>query len=469
MAAANNVWGSLIPLLISLIMGGVCAVGAQTTTDEGFKTSVDVDLVTADVAIMGQPPPDLNAEDFAIYDNNIAHKTSYFSHDELPLALALVFDTSGSITQYLPWLQNIALSALQLLKTEDQVALFSFANGVSRVNDLTEDRLLIAEKIGKFKTKDGTNIYDSIYDAAQYLKKAAPHRRRAIILLSDNIQTFPPKHGADSCRVELLETFSVLFNIRIGNTFNSESNSKIMGLVEETGGEVLNVDGSMTLKDAMEMAITKIRMQYTVGFNPSEPGARGSFHKLAVRFADEHRCPDCRIAARSGYYAGIAPPLPIPEKVRINPSHSSQEINQLLIRQSIVTAGTVKEDSHDISFLVSTAEQTDPDGNPQVKVNLQIYLDGVGFKNIEDKHTCNLRVYIFYADEKGKILGSDSRKVDGFFSEESYIRVMRAGIPFSAAIPLKAKNQILRIVVYDEGRDKIGSRLIKLQNGQYRN
>ncbi len=455
---AETVFTLLIALLASLPLIGARCLVAQTTEDISHKAKVDVDLVTTDVSILSTIARELRAEDVIIYDNNVAQKISYFSHDQLPVALALVFDDSSSLA-YLPSIKYIALSALRQLKPEDQVALFSLAGGVSRISGLTEVR-----------TKPWTNIYDAIYEAAQYLNKNTPDRRRAIILISENCQTSPPKHGADSCLVKLLETLTVLYNIKIGDIWNDpyckDTNSVLEGLVEKTGGKLLNVNDS--LKDAMEMAVSLIRMQYTIGFNPSNPGIRGSFHKLEAKCAAVQDGPDCRLSARSGYYAGIALPLLVPKETVINTGHPYHEINQLLMRQTILTDVTmINKDLHDISFLASTVEQMDSKGKPQAIINLQIYLDGINFSKIEDKHTCNLRIYVFYADEKGRILGSKAQTVGGLFTEEFYGRAMRTGIPFSEIIPLKTKNQVLKIVLYDEGSGKTGSRLIKLQNGRY--
>lgn len=47
-------------------------------------------------------------------------------------------------------------------------------------------------------------------------------------------------------------------------------------------------------------------------------------------------------------------------------------------------------------------------------------------------------------------------------SDETYYRVLKTGISFSAAVPMKDEKQILKIVVYDEESDKVGSKLVRL-------
>lgn len=435
---------------------------------ESFKIKVDVDLVTTDVTVIGNAP-ELKAEDFILYDNGVAQTVSHFSRDQYPLAVAILIDGSLSIRPYLPMLQVAAASALRRLKPEDQVVLYSFNSRISRHGDLTQDRIQIADKIGKIQVALGTNIYGTIFEAANYLCKKAPRRRRAIILVSDNCHAMGTR-SAESCGVELLETNTTLYNIRTpgdnasayaGQCFQSDT--AIRRLAAETGGEVFDVQRPISLQEALEKAISALRLQYTLGFNPSSPGGKGSFHKLDVKLASVDKCPQCRLLARRGYYAGVTAPLPPPEEARSAPILSPQRTDRLLVQKSIMTAGSIDVDLAGIPFTVRTSEQNGPGGAPQIQVDLQIHLAGVTFRDVGGKHACRLCVAIFYADSKGRILGSDWRNIEGELSDENYDRALKTGVRYSAVIPLKDKKQMLKIVVYDEQSDRVGSRLVRLR------
>jgi hypothetical protein len=128
-----------------------------------------------------------------------------------------------------------------------------------------------------------------------------------------------------------------------------------------------------------------------------------------------------------------------------------------------MTAGSIDVDLPGIPFAVRTKEQTGSGGEPQVQVDLAISLAGVAFKNVDGKRACRLCVAIFCADSKGKILGSDWKNIEGQLSDEAYRRALNTGINYSAVIPLKDKRQIIKIVVYDEQSDKVGSRLVRFR------
>jgi Ca-activated chloride channel family protein len=453
---------------------GANVLKGKDATDKNHKIKMDVDLVAADVSVIGTPEPELKAEDFAIYDNGVAQEIRYFSHDQRPMAVALLVDVSNSTREYLTSLRMAAVSALRQLKPEDQVALYLFAAKTWKKKILTKDKAMIAQEIGAFDESKincgcATNIYDTIYNASKYLEKAAPDRRRAIILISDNCQSGVFKRSQEDCLTELLESATTLSGIRTQGDRDSgctASQKGIKNLAEETGSDVVEILKPTSLKAVLEKAVSNIRMQYTVGFNPINPDAKGTFHKLRVELKLPKRCPECRLIARRGYYSGISAPLPPKEKA-LN-GNPAKDIDRMLVQRSIFIAGTGYQELEGINFYPSTVERKGADGQPQVVVNLQIFPDKVNFKTENDLHACNLHAMIIYADKNGHILGSDSRKIGGSLSQKTYEQTLRQGISFSRAIPLKVPDQLLKIVVYDEANDMAGSQLLRLNNASYR-
>jgi hypothetical protein len=355
-----------------------------------------------------------------------------------------------------------------LRKPEDQVALYAFAYSYRRLSDLTEDRLKIAKLLSNLRAESGTDVYGTLYDAARYLKAKAPHRRRALILISDNCHA-DGAISAEMSRNESLETATTLYNIvtpsmHTNMPFCRQSNPEVQRTAKETGGEVMDVQGPMSLKGALEKTISSLRMRYTLGFNPSNPGYQGSFHRLTVQFANKDRCPNCRIIGRKGYYAGIAPSLPLTDAVGKKPRPSSQEIDEALIQLGILVAGANSRNLTEIPLELSTAEQTDSSGQPQIKIDLRIGPAGIDFAAVEDRHDFKLFVAVFYADKKGKLLGRVIKRIEGQLSEEGYGQIAETGISFSASVPIKTNNQAIKVVVYDERSDRISTKFIQLQN-----
>ena len=67
---------------------------------------VQVDAVVRDRA--GRMIDNLTADDFRVYEDGVLQEMQSFSRDELPLAVALVIDRSGSVGPYISELRRIA-------------------------------------------------------------------------------------------------------------------------------------------------------------------------------------------------------------------------------------------------------------------------------------------------------------------------------------------------------------------------
>jgi Ca-activated chloride channel homolog len=443
----------------------------QEITAEIPKIKVDVALATTDVTVIGYAVSELSAEDFIIYDNGVLQKISHFSRDVLPLAVVVLIDRSLSIEEYLSSLETAAISALKHLKPQDQVALLAFDDDVLRLSGFTGDHNLVARILGKLTIGSATNIYDAIVAAAQYLRVKAPNRRRAIIMLSDNCHTVS-RGNRDRAQIEVLESSATLYSIKTPGENYSEamrerdpmcydSITMVKQIAAETGGEVLDVSASRSLQAALEKAASNLRLQYTLGFSPSNLGEDGSFHRLTVKLASEDRCPGCQLLVRSGYFAGIRAPLPAANHAPLISTESGEKIDPSLIRRRILAVGNIDADLPDVSFMTKTAGQKDPNGKQRIKIDLQVNFAGIGFKPVGNRHTCRLHIAVFYVDKKRDYFDSEWRTLEGQLKEETYNQVMRNGLSFSMDVPQKAPEQTLRIVIYDEVSASFGSKLVR--------
>jgi hypothetical protein len=245
-------------------------------------------------------------------------------------------------------------------------------------------------------------------------------------------------------------------DMRVRDPICHDSIVMVNKLAEASGGQVLDVEALPSLQEALEKAISSLRLQYTLGFSPSDPDREGSFHKLTVRLVAEDRCPACRLLVRSGYYSG-SPPVPLANQIQLAPPELADKAAHGMVLRKMEAAATIDMDLPDIPFVARTASQKDSDGKPQIRVDLQIDFSGVRFKTVGDRRTCTLHLAVFSADERGKILDPEFRTLEGTLQEETYNRVIKAGMSVSFAIPLKAPKQNLKIVLYDEGSDTLGS------------
>src|SRR3974377_1383586 len=104
-----------------------------------------------------------------IYEAGIEQHILHFSRDELPLAVALVVDASGSMDRALRQLRRAAYNTLSALQPDDEGALLAFAARAKMEVGLPRDRPGIEEGIASIGAGGATVIPDAIFEAARYL------------------------------------------------------------------------------------------------------------------------------------------------------------------------------------------------------------------------------------------------------------------------------------------------------------
>ena len=460
----------------------------QDAVKSGFTIRSSTELVTVDAIVRteaGGFVGSLQADDFIVYDNGVAQDITLFSRERLPIAVALVVDRSPSVQQYLAQLRTAALTTLDRLQPEDQVALFSFDMEVAQLSELTQDRRSIARLVNLVPGGNGTNIYDALFGASRYLRSQASNRRRAIILISDNWHTSGSDHNDRDTLQELLENSAILYGIETpGNNsvggVGFRDPARIARIAKETGGEVLKAATANSLVEALDSALSNLKTGYVLGFSPSDKGEEGSYHSLLVGSNAAGRCPKCQVQARTGYYAGprVGPGstagVPTPPRVSgtasttvspsgVSPFVHSAEMEEAIAQHAIANARSQKWDLLDIAFEARVAVERDAAGNPQTKIELLIDAANVMFRLAGGRHVGRLRITAFYMNPNGKSLGSDWRIMDLRLTEATYQQMMQKGIPYSTTIPLKDPDQRIKVVIYDPGSAKTGSRLLQIK------
>jgi VWFA-related protein len=318
------------------------ARSAETAGDK-YHISVNVKMVQVDAVVRdcsGRIMSNLGVKDFKVYDNNVLQELAGLYQDKTPLAVAIVVDYSGSVMPYISQLRYIASRALSNLKEQDEVCLFAFNQNVQLVERLTADRQRIAFAIDRIGGGGGTNILDALYAAADYLASAAPNRRHAMILISDNQQTVRSMAGERDVITIAEEKDIVIYSLKTGvsmlpsvfplgnrNTsvlssvnplqsvipFGNPQLSTILGepvsiVAHDSGGEVIEVTNIESLDCALNMVISRLRTSYSLGYYPSDSRS-GMFHAITVRLADKFgkSGSDYSIQAKKGYYPVQSP------------------------------------------------------------------------------------------------------------------------------------------------------------------
>ncbi len=163
---------------------------AQDTSPR-FRSGVELVNVTATVSDYdGRFVPNLQQDDFVVYEDDRPVEISYFTAERVPVSLGLALDTSGSMAGEK---MNAARAAIgrfvnELLDRNDELFLYRFSNYPALVQGWTRDRRDILDPLDRMTPNGATAMYDAVSQAIP-LAQQGQNRKKALVVISDGNDT----------------------------------------------------------------------------------------------------------------------------------------------------------------------------------------------------------------------------------------------------------------------------------------
>lgn len=266
-------------------------------------------------------------------DGQVQEITTFARQVDLPLSLAILIDTSASQERTLPEERAAAKSFLQSVvrPIKDEVSVISFTgeatleqgltNNVSRLNRAI-DRVEFVPPSGYLgggviaggtppisgdnqMTQGSTAIWDAIWITSEEVLKNSPDKtRRAIILLSDGVNTFGSKKFDDAVQAALRNE-AVIYCVGVGDEFLGGVDKGVLNkLSDRTGGRAFFPRDESELRRAFTQIQNELRSQYLIAYEPTNQKRDGSYRKIQIQLVNpELSKQKVALTHRQGYFA----------------------------------------------------------------------------------------------------------------------------------------------------------------------
>jgi VWFA-related protein len=276
----------------------------------------------------------LRAEDLRVLEDGVPQTLFTFQQEtDRPLAIAFLIDVSASQEETLPNEKSAARLFIEnvVKSNRDQVAIVPFTGSAYLEQALTRDvlttyRVLQGVEIaapgylGSGKPLTGiatgprlpatppegsTAIWDAVaLTANNVLTKSQGQRRRAIILLTDGIDTTSRLSLKDAVN-SALAAETVVYSIGIGNSkLEGVYHDPLKDIAERTGGRAFFPDKKFDLNAAFAEIERELRTQYLIAYSSSNKNRDGAYRKIAIEITNpELRKQNLRLRHRPGYFA----------------------------------------------------------------------------------------------------------------------------------------------------------------------
>jgi VWFA-related protein len=276
--------------LLALLLAPAGAVVGQQAT-----FSVRTDAVRLDVSVMrgGQSVVGLRASDFEVLDGEVPQVVELVSYEHLPLDVAFVLDTSGSVHgERLRRLVEATNAVLDDLKQGDRAALVAFNHVVHLRIPLAEGFEQVRRALVSLKGAGLTSLFDATYASLALARAGGSDRSTTVILFSDGNDTsswLTATAALDACRRADVSIYAV----RASGETDTKYLDEITGA---TGGRMLRAtDGN--LRATFLTILEELKHRYLLSYYPKGADAKG-WHAVTVRL----KAGRAQVKARPGYY-----------------------------------------------------------------------------------------------------------------------------------------------------------------------
>jgi Ca-activated chloride channel family protein len=146
---------------------------------------VEVEMVLVPVTdLEDRPMMDLQKDNFRLFENNVEQEILDFSHEDAPISLGLIFDTSGSMADKIDKARQAALQILKTANPQDEFFLVNFSGHAKLASAFTSSIEELHNRMISTRPKGSTALLDAIHLGMKQMKNAR-YRRHALVVISD--------------------------------------------------------------------------------------------------------------------------------------------------------------------------------------------------------------------------------------------------------------------------------------------
>lgn len=307
-----------LTLAAGLVLAGVTLGSSQDLKVQRLARDepvlINTDLISLNVSVTdsyGRAVTGLDRSAFTIFDDKVPQTISFFSDEDRPASIAVIFDTSGSMSGGKIARAKEALAHfIQTGHDRDEYFLIDFDSQARLLLDSTRDGDALFRKLTYVQPRGNTALYDAVYLGIERVLRGA-YPKRAILLISDGEDNHS-RFSFNELRRSLKESDVIIYAIGVAESFlprkgGLNGRETLEELASVSGGKAFFPSGGAKMIEAFERIALELRHLYSIGYRPTSLTRNGEWHRLKVKVAPKVGSPRLFVRSREGYYAFMNP------------------------------------------------------------------------------------------------------------------------------------------------------------------
>jgi Ca-activated chloride channel homolog len=315
--------GFLLPLSVGIWYFPASAAAQSIVPDDvkhdtpgkpiqrGQSVHIDVNLALVNVTVTD--PYDrvvtgLEPDNFRVFENNTEQEIQYFSSEDVPISIGVIFDLSGSMANKVGKAKEATLQFFKTANPQDEFFLVSFNDRAELISAFTNSADELQSRLSFTAAKGRTALLDAIYLGLSEMRTAR-NGKRALLIISDGGDNNSRYNEKDIKRV-VREANTQLYSIGIFDPleFRNRTPEELNGpsllneVTELSGGRAFSVGNINDLPDIASKIGEELRNQYILGYRPSDKSHDARWRKIKIKLRAPHGLPPLSVSAKAGYY-----------------------------------------------------------------------------------------------------------------------------------------------------------------------
>ncbi len=256
----------------------------------------------------GKYATDLQQQDVKVWDDNrpAAQIMDFRNEQNLPMRLALLIDTSGSVKNRFRYETQAAAQFVNGVADprRDQVFVAGFSHQMQLAQDFTGDLQRVGSALQQlYDDRSDTALFDAIAHACE--KLAGGQRQRAarvLVVISDgddNASKYTLKDAARIAEWDEVTIYTIISSVRWGTS--PVGDYALRRLARESGGIALYSLSRKQMGEAFARIQNDLRNRYEISYRPARFQPDGHFRRIHLEA--KQMGSKLHVRARKGYYA----------------------------------------------------------------------------------------------------------------------------------------------------------------------
>ena len=279
----------------------------QSSSDSGvFVFKKEVEEVVVHATVMDDKNhlvTNLDKSAFTVFENNQPQTISSFRHEDIPVAMGIVIDNSGSMREKRDKVNKAALNLVRSSNPQDQVFVVNFNDEYYLDQDFTSNINKLREALEKVEARGGTALYDAILASANHLKEAKL-QKKILFVVTDGEDNASRDSLEETVRKLQEENSPTVYAIGLLGEEKARRARRALETIAQRTGGIAFLPRTLDEVDQISSSVAHdIRNQYTIGYKPTTPKSVGGYRAIHVE-AKAKGYGKLVVRTRSGYYPG---------------------------------------------------------------------------------------------------------------------------------------------------------------------